>query len=165
MLEHTRTLACSSPTICWLLLLYCVLVRPKLKYASPVWNNITTADASNMSRIQRKFASLCFSHFSLIIFIIILKDLSFWISTHYKLEDTRLALFFSFMLSRDQNCFLPSRNIRNLALFSPVHKMFPSATCAVTANPLRKDMDVFSNQIRILKHTLRQLQFALELRF
>jgi hypothetical protein len=38
-------------------------VRSKLEYASPVWNSITTTDASKLGRIQWKFAALCFSHF------------------------------------------------------------------------------------------------------
>jgi hypothetical protein len=45
------------------LMLYVTLVRPKLKYASVVWNSITYTDVSKLERIQCKLLSLCRHNF------------------------------------------------------------------------------------------------------
>jgi hypothetical protein len=44
-------------------MLYYTLARPKLECASVAWNSITSADASKLGRIQRKFVSLCHRRF------------------------------------------------------------------------------------------------------
>jgi hypothetical protein len=49
-----------------LLIDYCFyfpLFRPKLQYATVVWNSITSTDAKNLERIQRKFLALCYNRF------------------------------------------------------------------------------------------------------
>jgi hypothetical protein len=45
------------------LILYFLLVRPKLEYASVVWNSITSTDAKKLKRIQRNFVPLCYDQF------------------------------------------------------------------------------------------------------
>jgi hypothetical protein len=46
-----------------LYVLYFMLFRSKLEYASVVWNSITSTDANKPERIQQKFASVCFYPF------------------------------------------------------------------------------------------------------
>ena len=67
----------------------------KLEYASPVWNNITTTDANQLSSIQRTYAALCFTRFFPFIFLVILLGhLSFYSYIIYKLEGLTWMLFF-----------------------------------------------------------------------
>ena len=70
-----RTLTYSFSALDSLLSLYFTLVRSVLEYASPVLNNITTADTSKLERIQQKLACLCFKRFSLNLILIMLKHL------------------------------------------------------------------------------------------
>jgi hypothetical protein len=54
-----RTLTYPFSTLDCLLLLYSILVRPKLVSASVVWNSVTSTDARKLECIQQTFAALC----------------------------------------------------------------------------------------------------------
>jgi hypothetical protein len=58
---HSITYSVSSLEC--LYVLYLTLARPRLEYASVVWNSITSTDANKLERIQQKFTSVCFYHF------------------------------------------------------------------------------------------------------
>jgi hypothetical protein len=57
--ELNKTITCSFSTLDKLLILYLTLFRPKLQYASIVWNSIMSTDAKTLERIQREFAAIC----------------------------------------------------------------------------------------------------------
>jgi hypothetical protein len=59
-----RTFTYTFSTLDRLLLLYSTCVRPKLQYVSVVWNSVTSTDARELERIQRKYAALCQNRFS-----------------------------------------------------------------------------------------------------
>jgi hypothetical protein len=63
LLGLVRTLTFSFSYLDCLYMLYFTLIRSKLKYASVVWNYITTTDANKLKRIQQKFAALCHNRF------------------------------------------------------------------------------------------------------
>lgn len=47
------------------------LVRPKLEYASPVWNNITTSVTDKVESIQIRSAALCSSVSCFLVFLVV----------------------------------------------------------------------------------------------
>jgi hypothetical protein len=51
--------------------LYITLVRPRLEYASVVWNSITSTDANKLERIQQKFTFVFLSFFPYVPYIYI----------------------------------------------------------------------------------------------
>jgi hypothetical protein len=55
-----------------LYVLYFTLVRPRLEYASVVWNSVTSIDANKLERIQQKLHPFDFIIFTLMLLIIIL---------------------------------------------------------------------------------------------
>jgi hypothetical protein len=48
-----------------LVVLYIVLIIPKVEYPSIVWNKLTSTHSNKIENIQRKFANLCFFVFSI----------------------------------------------------------------------------------------------------
>jgi hypothetical protein len=90
-----RTITYSFSTLDSLLILYLIRVRPRIEYASTVWNSIAATDAKKLERIQRKFVALCQNRFSThdyVTYEVFLEFLKL-----YTLHDRRLhfdALFF-----------------------------------------------------------------------
>jgi hypothetical protein len=138
-----------------LLSLYTALVRPRLEYASVVWNSTTSTDSKKLERIQQKFASVCFYRF--------FKNLPYsYVLASNKLNLPSLsmrrhldALFFVQAYRGLKSCssFLdivslpvPHRNVRDFTLFNvcPSNKCCPSARCAYAANAVRKYLDIFA---------------------
>jgi hypothetical protein len=60
LLGLIRSITQSFSSLECLYVLDFTLVRPRLEYASVVWNSITSTDANKLERIQQKFTSVCF---------------------------------------------------------------------------------------------------------
>jgi hypothetical protein len=72
MLILIRSITYSFSNLDSLLILHLTLVRPKLKYASTVWNSITSTNAKKLEHIQWKFVALCQYH-SLLMTIVLMR--------------------------------------------------------------------------------------------
>jgi hypothetical protein len=64
LLGLIRSITFSFTSLDCLFVLYTALVRPRLEYASVVWNSITATDSKKLERIQQKFTSVCFYRIS-----------------------------------------------------------------------------------------------------
>jgi hypothetical protein len=156
LLGLIRTVTSSFSSLQSLLMLYYTLVRPKLEYASVVWNSITCCDASKLQRIQWKFASLChhrfFSHLPYS-YTNVLNYLKF-----HTLSDLRChldALFLLNVFSGSKFCptlletvslRVSHQNFRDFKLF---HVDFscrncPSARCTSATNGIGSDSCTFN---------------------
>jgi hypothetical protein len=139
-LIHSITFSFSS--LDCLFVLYFVLVRPRLQYASVVWNSIMSSDSKQLERIQQKFASVCFYRFfpSLPYSYVFasMKLILPWLSTWRHHLD---ALFFPQAYCGLKSCSslldivsfrVPHRNVRDFTMFSvsPPNKHCPPARCA-----------------------------------
>jgi hypothetical protein len=152
-----------------LLILCFSLVRPKLQYASVVWNSIAPTDAKKLERIQRKVLALCYNRF--------LSPDSNGYSYANDLQVLNLRTLHERKHQLDAifviNVFLgfkscpstmdiiglrePTRNLRDFPLFhvSSSYKNCLSGRCASAANSVCNQLDVFRRQIV----TLRQMWY------
>jgi hypothetical protein len=146
--------------------LYTTLVRPKLEYASVVWNSITSTDADKLERIQQRFAALCFNRF--------FPTVQFHYSPaleELKLHTLRmrrhrldalflLQVYFGFKFCPSVleivGLRVPARYFRDFELFkfSAPYKLCPSARCASAANAVCRNVDVFGARNILLKQIL-----------
>jgi hypothetical protein len=136
-----------------LCVLYFMLVRSKLEFASVVWNFVTSTDANKLERIQQKFASVCFYRFSphapySNAFVL-------EISRLYSLRKRGITLMYCFFfrvycglksyisLLENVSLRVPPSNLRGFSLFGvcPSNKHCPSARCAYAVG---KDLDIFA---------------------
>jgi hypothetical protein len=154
LLVLIRTITFSFSTLYSLLMLYTLLVRPKLEYASVAWNSITNTDSNKLERIQRKFAALCYNrffqdtdyHYNSILDKWNLQTLDVrrrHIDALFLINVFRGAKFFPSVLDAVGFRVL-SRNIRNFSMFSCSSAHCPTARCVVAANSVCEFVDIFS---------------------
>jgi hypothetical protein len=142
-------------------------VRPRLEYASVVWNSITSTDSKRLERILQKFASVCFYR--------LFPNLPYnYVLASNKLNLPSLSMrrqhldALSFIQAyRDlESCStllgivslrVSHRNIRDFTMFSvcPSNNSCPSARCAYAANAVEKYLDIFAVGPVSLGHILR----------
>jgi hypothetical protein len=147
-------------------MLYFTLVRSKLEYASVVWNSIATTDANKLEHIQQKFAALCYNHFLPHVHYSYANALEY-LKLHalhkrrYHLDALFLiqvycGLKFCPSLFEAVGLRVPTRYLRDffMFIFSTSLKNFPSARCALAANVVCRDFDVFKTNIVSLSHIL-----------
>jgi hypothetical protein len=159
-----RPLTCSSSSIDNVLILYLNLVRPKLAYASTVWNSTTSTDAKNLERIQLKFIAPCQYLFFIYVCVTYEGFLTFLkLHTLYNRRLTLDALFYISVYLGWKCCLslldtsgirVPAFNFRNSCLFTATCHNYPSAECISAASHVCKDVDIFRKPFTSLKQIL-----------
>jgi hypothetical protein len=150
------------------LTLHFPIFRPKLEYASVVWNSVTSTVATKLERIQTKFVALGYNRF----LSADSNDYSYanvlQVLNLRTLHDRRHQLDAIFVINAflgSKSCpfsmdiiglRVPTRNLRELPLFhvSPASKNCPSARCATAANSICNKLDIFRRQIVTLRRDI-----------
>jgi hypothetical protein len=146
------------------LVLYSLLVRSKLEYASVVWNSITSIDSAKLERIQRKSAALCYARFfnnastSTCRYENFLTGLNLLPLHMSRRHLDAVFIINAFKCNIDCPSILdsvilrsPSRSVRDFSILSD-HRNFkasPSARCVSAANTVCWNIDIFTKD-RIL---------------
>jgi hypothetical protein len=150
-----------------MLRLYIALARSKLEYASVVWNSVTSTDASNLERIQHRFAAFSFYRFFPQVrycYTLALQEIN--LHTLHMRRHRLDAVFLTQVYSGSKffpsvletvGLRVPPRRIRDFALFSVCSscKNCPSARCASAANFVCRDYHVFGSRNILLIHILQ----------
>jgi hypothetical protein len=161
LLGFISNITFSFSTLDSLLILCFSLVRPKLEYASVVWNSITSTNANKLQRIQKKFVALCYNRFispdsngysyANALQVLNLRNLH---ERRHQLD----AIFAINVFLGSKPCpstmdiiglRIPTRNLRDFSLFhvSSSYTNCPSGRCATAANSVCNQLDVFRRQI------------------
>jgi hypothetical protein len=135
-------------------MLYTALFRPRLEYASVVWNSITVTDSKKLERFQQKFASVCFYRFIPCLpysynFALTKLNLPSLCTRRHLLD----ALFFIQAYRGLKSCpsllqmvylHVPPRHVRDLSAFSvlPSSKHCSFARCSNATNAVGKFLDI-----------------------
>jgi hypothetical protein len=155
-----RNITFSFSTLDSLLISYFSLVRPKLEYASVVWYSITSTDAKNLERIQRKFLALCYNRF-------LSRDSNSYsyanalhvlnLRTLHERRHQRDAIFVMNVFLGSKSCpstmdiiglRVSARNFQDFHLFHvSSYKNSPSGRCATAENSVYNQLVVFRRQI------------------